>query len=477
MPRQTNWEPHASIVLDVFGNGKTALRAGYNRYVNGATTTLASGQDPGSNPTASPAWTDVNSDGFIQYQVSHDAAGHVINGCGGSPGSADFKATLGCELDFTKVSSTYGQTTINNVQDPNLLRAFQNKWNVGISHELMHGVSVTFEWFRTENENTQQTFNITRLQSCGGITPAKGLSVADAHTLIDCNNALSADQIVANPQFQSITVYSPIDGHTVPVYDFVSSTVSAAAANNYIMTDPNQSTTYNGFDLGFNARLPRGGRLFGGASTERTFSNNCDQAVLSPSNTLYCDTSSLGNGYKLPWRTGIKLAGTFPLPWYGLIINGAYQGLPGYNEGTTTYTISKTSKYVTCPGNSAAAGCVVGNVIAPTQVSTTLTANLEPTGINLTPRTNQVDFGITKRIKIGRVRIDPKLDMFNALNSHDYYSVTTSNLKPILNPNAADPTHAPALPQPLAGSNYTDFHQPGRFLQGRIFRLGGVVTW
>ena len=51
MPIQTNWEPHVSIIYDLFGKGKTAVRAGYNRYVNGATTTLAAANDPGGNPT------------------------------------------------------------------------------------------------------------------------------------------------------------------------------------------------------------------------------------------------------------------------------------------------------------------------------------------------------------------------------------------------------------------------------------------
>ncbi len=46
MPTQTNWEPHVSIIYDLTGTGKTAIRAGYNRYVNGATTSPRRG--PGS---------------------------------------------------------------------------------------------------------------------------------------------------------------------------------------------------------------------------------------------------------------------------------------------------------------------------------------------------------------------------------------------------------------------------------------------
>src|SRR5262249_1613222 len=66
MPIQKNWEPHGSIIFDVFGNGKTAIRAGYNRYANSATTSLAASQDPGRNQTSARPWTDVNTDGLAQ---------------------------------------------------------------------------------------------------------------------------------------------------------------------------------------------------------------------------------------------------------------------------------------------------------------------------------------------------------------------------------------------------------------------------
>ena len=45
----------------------------------------------------------------------------------------------------------------------------------------------------------------------------------------------------------------------------------------------------------------------------------------------YCDQVESG----IPWRTQFKLAGTYPLPWYGIIISGSYQGLPGYILGTS----------------------------------------------------------------------------------------------------------------------------------------------
>jgi hypothetical protein len=119
----------------------------------------------------------------------------------------------------------------------------------------------------------------------------------------------------------------------------------------------------------------------------------------------------------------------------------------------------------------------VGNLIDGNLISTSLSVPLDPTNVTLTPRTNQVDFGISKRIKIGRFRIDPKIDLFNALNSNDFFSVRSTTFSPILDPSQGDPTHAAALPSLAAGSTFTNFRAPARFLQGRLVRLGFNLAW
>src|SRR5206468_2418159 len=105
-------------------------------------------------------------------------------------------------------------------------------------------------------------------------------------------------------------------------------------------------------------------------------------------NLLYCDSANLGSGYSIPWKTQIKLAVTYPLPWFGLSVNGSYQGLPGYTIAATTLGSSgvlKSSTYVTCPGTSAAAGCTPLATIIPGQIATTLSAQLDPSNTTLTP--------------------------------------------------------------------------------------------
>ena len=448
MPKQKNWSPHVSVIYDLFGNGRTAIRAGYNRYPNGATTTLASTQDPanGANISSSPKWTDVNNDGIAQYQVTHDVNGQLVQTC--------VYKTAGCELDFSNVPANFGSITFSNKIDPNLKRPYQDKWNAGVSHELFHGFSLNVDWFHTENKNTQSPNGLNQNFFFNGANPAD------------------------NPNFQAISVFSPLTGDEITVYDVASTAISKQAVNNVVFTDTDQTSVYNGVDVGFNWRLPRGARLFGGTTTERTLNNTCDLAVYNPENLVYCDQSNLPSGYSIPWRTQIKLAGTVPLPWWGLILNGSYQGLPGYASSTgSLYNISASTPYVTCPGTSAQNGCVVGAKIAPTLVAATFNVPLEPPGTLLTPRTNQLDFGLAKRVKIGRLRIDPKIDLFNALNSSDYYAFQSVTINPRPDPNAANPTASPAIGALAAGGAPTTYLQPSRFLQGRIVRIGANVTW
>ena len=85
-----------------------------------------------------------------------------------------------------------------------------------------------------------------------------------------------------------------------------------------------------------------------------------------------------------------------------------------------------------------------------------LNVPLIPTGTELTPRINQVDFSVGKRLTFERIRIEPKIDLFNALNSSDYYTVKTM-------------VYSSAV-----GAAYK---QPGSILQGRIVRLGVNVNF
>jgi len=435
LPIWRTFSPRMAVVYDLFGNHKTAIRFGFNRFEGAATTTIASLYNPANMAAvqATAAWTDLNKDNIAQ----------------GAPGCVYL--TPDCEINFANVARNFGTVSLSTF-DPHLRRPYALAYNLGISHELFPGIAVTAEWFRSYAKDILERNNSLRPGTMTG--PAS----------------------VSNPNYRPITVFSPIDGSAITMYDTISPAAQQAVAN-VDTNDSNIKSVYTGFEFNFNAKLPHGGRLFGGSSTDRTVANMCSAATTNPNFLLYCDQSS----YHIPRRTQFKLAGTYPLPWWGVQLSGSLQALPGYilynnalaplmqgsvvspnaslnlpNSAGTVFTVTPTTRYTACPGNSASAGCAVGALVIPGMNQASLNVPLIPTGTELTPRINQVDFSVGKRFNFERLRIEPKIDLFNAFNSSDYYTVRSM------------------VYSTAAGATYK---QPGSILQGRIIRLGAVLNW
>jgi hypothetical protein len=452
MPRWKMFSPRTSIVYDLMGNGKTAVRFGYNRFGAAATTTLASLYDPASGVVINaaggntPVWQDKNGDDIAQGS----------NRC-------NF-ADPTCEINFASVASNFGVISLAQ-PSPDLTRPYVDQFNVGLTRELMRGVSVSGEWFHNDAKNMMERNNVLR-------------------------PGTFANGSVTNASYRPVTVFSPIDGKAITMYDTVSTAV-AQAVQNVDSNDSSVKQSYNAFEFNFQARLPHGARLFGGSATDRTISNTCAAAASNPNFLLtvggvnYCDQNNSG----IPWRTQFKLAGTFPLPWYGITAAASLQALPGYILGSSalnaggagapvfttysglasTWTVTGTTNYVVCPGDSASKGCVVGARVVPAGINSgTFTVPLDAPGTLLTPRVNQLDLSFSKRITVAGIKFDPKIDIFNALNSDDYFSVRGTVFSPTTNP---------ALTTEVTRGSAGSYLQPNAVLQGRIIRLGAVVTW
>src|SRR3954465_873285 len=383
MPTWKNFSPRTSFVYDLMGNGKTAVRFGYNRFGVAATTTLASLYDPanGVNITTSAPGPDKNGDDIAQGS----------NRC-------NF-ADPTCEINFASVPSNFGVISLAS-PDPNLTRPYVDQFNLGATREIKRGVSVSGEWFHNDARNSWERNNTLRPGTYSNGT-------------------------VTNPSYKPVTVFSPIDGRAITMYDVVNA-ATAAAVQNVDTNDSNVKQSYNAFEFNFNARLPHGARLFGGSATDRTIANTCAAAASNPNFLVtiggvnYCDQTNSS----IPWRTQFKLAGTFPLPWYGITAAASFQALPGYILGTsaltaggagapnftsysgaaTSWTVTSTTNYTVCPGNSASQGCVVGARVVPAGINSgTFTVPLDAPGTLLTPRVNQLDLSFSKRITVGGV--------------------------------------------------------------------------
>ncbi|HXG89514.1 MAG TPA: TonB-dependent receptor [Vicinamibacterales bacterium] len=414
LPTWSTFSPRLSVVYDVRGNGKTAIRAGYNKFVTAATTGFAQLYNPTALTSQVLTWNDVNGDDIAQGE----------RGC--------TFLTPGCEINFAGLPANFGVRSLAQF-DPDLKRPYQMAFNAGVTQEVMSGLSLSFEYFRSDFKNLTMRSNSLR----------------------------SADS------YDAADVVSPLDGSVIRVFT-VKPAFSRAVAN-IDSTNEDMKRWYNGFDLGFNARLPRGVRAFGGINIERSLNDTCVAAVSDPNRLLYCDQSQSG----IPWAKQFKATVVYPLPWYGVSVSAALQSLNGYITGSaaqayggftagtgfdqpngqaTFWRVTPTLRYAPgCTGPCTPGALVLPNLAA--SGAAFLNVPLVAPETEFTPRINQLDFSVSKRFEFKGISVLPKMDLFNALNSDDYTGIVTSQF------------------------GAETYKRPAVILQGRIVRIGADVRW
>jgi hypothetical protein len=374
--------PRFSMVYDLFGNSKTALKYSINRYNQARTTGIAGLYNPFQSQTAALKWTDVNNDGIAQGQLYNPD---------GTRAAACTYGTLGCEINFNSLPSNFG------IASPNEYGAYPRTWNLEqgleLQHELLPRLSVTGSWFHGAFHNLTTTINQSWLYS--GADPTK------------------------NPNYVPLTVYSVLTGEAITVY---SRTAAAAAAptENLDTYDPERERVYDAYNLEFRARPGGGSQIFGGFAFERQLDVNCT-APDNPNSLRFCDDRQ----NDVPFSFQFKLAGSYPLP-FGIQFSGSFQSSQGPSSSRTMVITRGSTKYpANCPG---ACASVAGQVILPTTFQpASLTVNLLPSNSTFVERINQLDLKVQKSFKVNRFTILPTLEMFNVNNSDAIISYVTTN--------------------------------------------------
>jgi hypothetical protein len=422
MPTWNSIAPRGGLVYDLFGNQKTALKFTIGKYMQAGSTGFSESYNPLQFTTASVSWTDLNGDGVPQGEL----------GC--------TYQQPGCEINLAQLPNGFGVASLTNF-DPNIKRMYNIESAVSAQHELTPNISVQGGWYHRDYHNLRRRDNT--LQTFADYTP--------------------------------FTLFSPIDGTPI-TYNNVS--LAKRSAINYVDTTAgsDRKMWFNGFEYNFNIRLPHAASIFGGGMSERVIAQVCDEKA-NPNLLLYCDQTKSG----IPFRTQFKIAGSVPLAW-GVHAGFSFQSLPGYGFGTgalsgreggptgptgqpsatqlnnpngiaAVWLITPTTTYTASSPCVAQGKCTVGQLVDPGMTLGSLSVPLIAPNTLFGDRINQLDLNVTKTITVGRYRIQPKFDLFNALNASPVYAVRTLNY------------------------GTASYLQPSSILVGRVFQLGAIVKF
>jgi Carboxypeptidase regulatory-like domain len=365
--------PRFGVSYDLFGNGKTAVKASANRYVQGEGTGRASTINPIlSNNSVTRTWTDTNGDRVVQ----------------GDPFNTAANGELGPSTNLA-----FGKPVIAFRYDPAWAFGFQNRpynWEFSgaVQHELLPRVSVNFAYFRRIYGNFSVTDNTLvgpqdYTQYC--VTEPSDPRLPDGGNERICGlQDLNANKV---GQLDRVTTFASNFG--------------------------NQYEHWNGFDFTMNARLAKL-LLQGGVSTGRTLEDFCDVAAKVPeSNEIAQPSFATGNsrGFvnsslfcrtQSPFLSQLKLLGAYTLP-YGIQLSGTFQSVPG-PEVTALGTFT----------NAQVASSLGRNLSSATTVNV---AMVEPK-TQYGERMNQLDFRFGKKFNVQHSRLQATVDLYNALNGN-----------------------------------------------------------
>jgi hypothetical protein len=365
--------PRMSAVYDLFGNGKTAVKANLGRYVLAGDNTVGNVFSVLAN-TVTRSWTPTLPVGSPNYYIPQcNLLNPLKNGDCGAISDMRFG---------TQIPST--------AYDPNVLngwgkRAYNWEFSTGIQQQVSDRVGLDVAYFRRIYGNFLVTDNLA----------------------------------VAASDYNPYSITAPTDprlpgggGYSVGnIADLNPSKVGqvnnlVTFANNY----GNQIEHWNGIDVTINAR-PRAGMLLqGGVSTGRTSTDNCQIAAVVPEVNLpatglnpFCHVDTI-------FLTQVKLLGTYTVPKVDVQFSGTFQSLPG-PQITANY-IALSSVVQPSLGRPLSGGAA------------NATINIVPPGTMYGQRLNQLDLRLSKPFKYGRTRTSINFDLYNALNANP---VTSQN--------------------------------------------------
>jgi hypothetical protein len=427
------------VAYDVFGNGRTALKANLGKYLEGVgfstnyantnpTLRIPTSTGPFGVPGVTRTWTDADADFVPDCDLLNPQANGPTTAVHGG-GGPDFCGAIS--------NLRFGQNVLTGNYDPDLLNGWgvrPSDWSFGVSvqQQLAARMSIEVSYHR---------------RSFAGFTIQDNL-------------------LTAPSDFTPFSVTAPADprlpgggGYTISgMYDVVPARfgqIDNLTADSTKYGDWSQ--VFNGVD--FTLTVRQGGLTFqGGTSTGQTLTDACDAVQSLPE-----WGGNIGAGLQTtPFRAStIGSNATNPVsPYCRVAVGYLTQG-----RGLISYMVPKidvqvSSVYQSKPGNPLGAYYSMPNALVAPSLGRNLAGNAPNVTINLIEpgtlygdRINQIDFRAAKILRFGRYRTTVSMDLFNVLNAN-----------PVLTYNQ---TFVPGGPWLQANS----------ILTGRLAKINAEFTW
>ena len=374
-----NWRdinPRLGGSYDLFGNGRTALKASIGRFIPiqsnipiGTTSGIVFPNNPVSAMVISSTrtWNDANGDYTPQDSEL------------GPPSAVDFGRP--------RIVTRYADDVLHGWS------AGPYSWqgSVSLQHELLPGMAVNVGYFRTWYGNFLVTDN----------------------------------QLVGPEDYDSYCITAPNDSRLPNPGERVCGLLAIKPAKfgrqDNLVTNAShygkQLEVHNAIDVTLNARFGNGGLVTGGVSLGKTVFDNCAVLAKLPEMTALAFGPLSADATRaspqrvcrldppLSAESQFKLSGAYDLPWE-LRVSANYQNNPGIDT-TATY-VATNAEIVPSLGRDLASGARG-------------TANIElitPRSQYREGRINQLNFAVNRVFRgLGRARIQPRFELHNALNS------------------------------------------------------------
>ena len=313
VPDWNDWSVRVAGAYDLFGNGKTALKANASKYIAAAASGYTQNFNPMSFSTQTRAWFDLDRNKSIL-----DASGNL-----------QVNEVFGGTANFGGVTSR---------PDPELERGYNWEYSASVQHELMERVSMNVGFYR------RQFYNLD---------------------VIDNTNLATTDWSpfgITTPTDPRL----PLSGQPIEMYTLNANKVGTPTDNLRTYSGINR-TVYNGFEFSANLRREKL-LLFGGINTERRASTDCDGNTTTtgngsgrdnPNALRFCDSIP-------PFRTTFKMSGAYQLPWE-FQLSGTFMAIPG-PDVDANYSVNAGIAGRPIIGSTAGATSISVNLIEPNTV-------------------------------------------------------------------------------------------------------------